>query len=105
MLLGEGSVESMPVLRRRRRDDGGEDGVLKKPEDVAWVGDDGERDGGWERKRKSCDSAEIWRINGQIIEEKGGRSERERRNLRTIGETRGRSEYFVKHLQISGNLR
>ena len=33
MLLGEGSVESMPVFNRKSRDEGGEDGVLKNPEE------------------------------------------------------------------------
>ena len=34
MLLGEGSVESMPDFRRRRREGGGRgEGVVKKPEE------------------------------------------------------------------------
>lgn len=47
MLLGEGSVESMPVLRRRRRCGGGGSGTVKKPVE-GLLGED--------RSRKS----EIW---------------------------------------------
>lgn len=32
MLLGDGSVESIPVFSRRRSDGGGGDGVVKNPE-------------------------------------------------------------------------
>lgn len=64
MLLGEGSVESMPVFRRRRREGGGGEGWLKNPSDggvvmvvvVVGVWVEGDEGGGWERKRESWDS-------------------------------------------------